>query len=101
MEITRSPSYLAWIRTLPCAACCTDQGVQAHHHGRGGTGIKADDLTAVPLCAKHHGEWHQSGAIRTAGLLSRLEVDARLYRVMADCLRRKLQERALKQAAGE
>jgi hypothetical protein len=48
-----APRYLAWIRTLPCAACGR-WPVEAHHAGKRGYGEKASDYTAIPLCAEHH-----------------------------------------------
>ena len=58
------PEYLAWVREQPCwftgalfSAC--EGRIHAHHAGRKpGVGMKADDLTAIPLCAKHHRAWH-------------------------------------------
>lgn len=54
----RSKDYLAYIRTLPCDGCGTDQGVQAHHISRAGMGLKCDDFMTVPTCRKCHGEIH-------------------------------------------
>lgn len=68
------PAYLARVRLLPCCApyervvggplrggelkVCSGR-IHAHHAGRKpGTGLKANDLTAIPLCAAHHMEWH-------------------------------------------
>lgn len=50
----RSKSYLAFVRSLPCAMCATTQGVAAHHligmWHTGGMGMKAPDSMAMPLC---------------------------------------------------
>lgn len=56
----RDPKYLDWLTTLPCLHynkdCMGD--VVAHHTATGGTGIKGDDFSCVPLCVVHHNEWH-------------------------------------------
>lgn len=53
----RCPSYLAWIRTLPCAVCHRRFGVEAAHTnalGPRGFGQKSSDFSAIPLCFWHH-----------------------------------------------
>lgn len=53
----RSPEYLAWIRTLPCAVCRRRLGVEASHTnalGPRGFGQKSSDFSAIPLCFWHH-----------------------------------------------
>jgi hypothetical protein len=50
----RSPGYLKWIRTLPCSVCHRTRGVEAAHTGPHGLGQKSSDLSAIPLCARHH-----------------------------------------------
>jgi len=54
MKPARNPEYLKWIRTLPCAVCRTQRGVEAAHTGPHGLGQKSSDLSAIPLCAQHH-----------------------------------------------
>jgi len=54
MRPVRNPEYLKWIRTLPCAVCRTTRGVEAAHTGPHGLGQKSSDLSAIPLCARHH-----------------------------------------------
>jgi hypothetical protein len=54
----RDERYLAWVRTLPCAVCLKP-GAHAHHLSTRGSG--GGDLTAVPLCAEHHGAIHTRG----------------------------------------
>lgn len=46
----RDPAYLDWIRTLRCEACGRAPCEAAHTGSDGGTGIKASDYSAVPLC---------------------------------------------------
>lgn len=39
----------------PCSVCHRTRGVEAAHTGPHGLGQKASDLSAIPLCARHHG----------------------------------------------
>src|SRR5205823_5406967 len=50
----RNPGYLQWIRTLPCSVCSTTRAVEAAHTGPHGLSQKSSDLSAIPLCVKHH-----------------------------------------------
>lgn len=84
------PAYLEWVRSL---ACCVywigglnwngcDQRVHAHHAGRRpGVSMKADDKTAIPLCDRHHRQWHDANGV-FAGL-SKLERFAWSVRAIA------------------
>ena len=54
MQPVRSPGYLEWLRTLPCSVCRRTHGVEAAHTGPHGLGQKSSDLSAIPLCARHH-----------------------------------------------
>lgn len=54
MKPVRNPGYLRWIRTLPCSVCRTTRAVEAAHTGPHGLGQKSSDLSAIPLCARHH-----------------------------------------------
>ena len=54
MKPVRNSEYLRWIRTLPCAVCRATRGVEAAHTGPHGLGQKSSDLSAIPLCARHH-----------------------------------------------
>jgi len=49
-------AYLAAVRRLPCIVCrCDNRDIEAHHAGKNpGVGLKAPDITAVPLCRRHH-----------------------------------------------
>ena len=63
-----NPKHLAWVRKFPCAVCGpTCEGpIEAHHvreNTGAGVGMKPGDEWAVPLCARHHAELHQSGAL--------------------------------------
>lgn len=63
---TDDPTYLAWIRSLPCIIPnCSFVGklfyhIEAHHAGDHGLGQKAPDRTAIPLCNFHHREGRSS-----------------------------------------
>lgn len=55
MKPTRSPAYLAFIRTLPCLVPdCQARIVEAAHFGPHGLSQKASDLDTGPLCNRHH-----------------------------------------------
>jgi hypothetical protein len=54
MKPVRNPGYLRWIRTLPCSVCRATRAVEAAHTGPHGLGQKSSDLSAIPLCARHH-----------------------------------------------
>ena len=54
MKPARNPGYLRWIRTLPCSVCRTTRTVEAAHTGRHGLNQKSSDLSAIPLCVRHH-----------------------------------------------
>jgi hypothetical protein len=75
-----NPAYLAWVRSRPCIVdfgygTCEGR-IHAHHAGRKpGVGLKSNDDTAVPLCDKHHREWHGgSGVFRGLNKLARFSV---------------------------
>jgi hypothetical protein len=50
----RNPAYLRWIRSLPCIVCRSRWQIEAAHTGPHGLGQKSSDLSAIPLCARHH-----------------------------------------------
>ena len=54
MQPVRNPRYLEWIRTLPCSVCHRTRGIEAAHTGPHGLGQKSSDMSAIPLCARHH-----------------------------------------------
>ena len=86
MKPVRNPEYLKWIRTLPCAVCRTRRGVEAAHTGLHGLGQKSSDLSAIPLCARHHrtgpDSYHKLGPRRFAEA-HRLNVPAIVARLSA------------------
>ena len=70
MKPVRNPGYLRRIRSLPCAVCRTTYAVEAAHTGPHGLGQKSSDLSAIPLCGKHHrtadDSYHRLGPRRFA-----------------------------------
>lgn len=64
----RDTEYMLWVKTQSCVASIVvpltakgqaircEGAVEADHAGRRGIGRKADDLTCIPLCTKHHGD---------------------------------------------
>ena len=70
MKPVRNPGYLRWIRSLPCAVCRTTRAVEAAHTGPHGLGQKSSDLSAIPLCGRHHrtgdDSYHRLGPRRFA-----------------------------------
>jgi hypothetical protein len=57
----RSRKYLSWIRKQPCFNGCYGPTVAHHITGVGslsGTGRKAGDNYAIPLCVECHAEMH-------------------------------------------
>ena len=91
MKPVRYPGYLDWIRTLPCSVCRTTRAVEAAHTGPHGIGQKSSDLSAIPLCSKHHrtGEdsYHKLGP-RKFSEVHRLNIPGLVARLSAKpCIR--------------
>ncbi len=54
-----APAHLAWIRQQPCCVCGGTFGVVPHHSTVGrGLSRKTSDRETMPLCVKHHREFH-------------------------------------------
>lgn len=50
------------VAALPCVVCGRWPAGEAHHAGRRpGIAMKASDHTTIPLCHRHHVEWHAAG----------------------------------------
>ena len=87
----RSPGHLSWLRGFTCLAFGRDPDgcegpIEAHHvseDGNAGTGIKAPDSDAVPLCATHHALGHAIGWGTFAGRygVDLLAAAARFWRI--------------------
>lgn len=60
---SRSPAYLAFVRTQMCCSCNASGPCEAHHFGPRGMSQKADDFHAVPLCTSCHRLFHDKGEI--------------------------------------
>ncbi len=86
----RDAKYLAWIRTLPCAACGRHAPSEAAHTGDdGGMSQKASDYSAIPLCPGCHrtgrfayhrlsrAAFERAWAIVCAGVVARLRAEWR------------------------
>ena len=61
--VFESEAYLAHVRQFPCCVCQYPD-VHAHHirfSHIAGVGMKPPDTWAIPLCPKHHAEWHSKG----------------------------------------
>ncbi|MBE0148293.1 DUF968 domain-containing protein [Serratia fonticola] len=54
--------YLQWVKTQQCCCGCGGSSDDPHHvigHGQGGTGTKAHDLFAIPMCRGCHTKLHE------------------------------------------
>lgn len=52
------PAYLQRVRERRClVGSCVDGELPSHAHH---AGPKSNDSTAVPLCSRHHREWHDA-----------------------------------------
>jgi len=77
-----SESHLANVRKLPCVLCGIEGITQPHHLLRTGdptqrgTGRKAEDKHAIPLCVHHHTALHAKGD-EEAFLMETYGVDGR------------------------
>jgi hypothetical protein len=64
MKPLRSPEYLKFLRSLPCSVPdCRRHFVrsEASHTGNRGLGQRASDWDAIPLCPRHHRQYHDVG----------------------------------------
>ena len=60
----KDPAYLSWVRRQPCYVCGSTPS-EAHHRTGAGMGRKASDHDTMPLCTRHHREFHDlSGHFR-------------------------------------
>jgi hypothetical protein len=87
----RSRKYLQFVREHACVFCATQYDIHAHHHGSkrggGGMGLKPCDLRAVPLCAKHHSEWHTRAAVAPFDAEhTRLALDEAIIQLLREAL---------------
>lgn len=61
------PAHLVLVRTLACCAPLIGNpradrhwgDVEAHHETGAGLALKADDHRSMPLCKRHHGDFHR------------------------------------------
>lgn len=47
-------TYLAFVRSHPCAVCGDWRNVESCHTGPRGLSTRSDDRSAINLCRKHH-----------------------------------------------
>jgi len=59
----RNADYLDYVRMQPCLFCQRPAPSDPHHLGKGGWGMKASDLTCIPLCREHHRLFHDNPAM--------------------------------------
>lgn len=60
----RSRNHLSRVRGRPCCICGAPAPSDPHHFaGAAGTALKCSDYLTVPLCRKHHDEFHSKGSI--------------------------------------
>ena len=86
MKPVRNPGHLQWIRTLPCCVCRTTRAVEAAHTGPRGLSQKSSDLSAIPLCVRHHrtgkDSYHKLGPRKFAEV-HQLNIQAMVVRLSA------------------
>lgn len=58
----RNRAYLAFLRGQPCTVCGQNWSIDPAHTGPRGRGQRATDLHAIPLCRRHHDEYHRGPA---------------------------------------
>ena len=89
----RAPAYLAFVRRHDCCWCHRGSPIEAHHFGPRGTGLKADDYHAVPLCTVCHRMFHDRGTFTGQ---TRAETESLLWqtqaRLLVEWLRTKSQD---------
>jgi hypothetical protein len=83
MPRIEDPKYLAFVQSLPCCVCLASAPSEAHHFGPSGMALKADDRRTLPLCRRHHQEWHRSGRCKA---YERVETERIFYRAQVDAL---------------
>ena len=88
-NLRRPAQHLAFVRQLPCVACCKAAPSEAAHVRTGtdgGVGVKPGDRYAVPLCAACHAKQHGVGELTFwSGLrIDPLNVALRLWTISAD-----------------
>lgn len=57
-DLKKDPAYLRRVRALPCCVCGRHPPSEAHHKVGGGMGTKNPDTATMPLCTRHHREFH-------------------------------------------
>ena len=76
------PKYLEHVRARACCICMAPPPNDPHHFGVR-VRLKTDDRRTVPICRKHHDEWHALGRCAS---FSRAETEREFYRAQVDAL---------------
>jgi hypothetical protein len=79
----RSEAYKKWIRTLPSVVSGMSPCEACHTGVDGGTGLKASDLSCLPLTAEEHAEYHRGGKLTFAAKYG-LDAEAEVERLNAE-----------------
>jgi hypothetical protein len=76
----RDAKYMAWVRDQHCCCVlgCGLAANEAHHHGPRGMGQKTHDQLVLPMCARCHREFHDTGTVNG---MTREDFDAFASRV--------------------
>jgi hypothetical protein len=76
----RDTKYMAWVRDQHCCCVlgCGLAAKEAHHHGPRGMGQKTHDQLVLPMCARCHREFHDTGTVNG---MTREDFDAFASRV--------------------
>ena len=69
----RSPKYVAWCHTQPCA-CCRRPYCDHAHVGIGGMRMKCADNEGLPLCRSCHENYHSRDGRRGKAIEERFGV---------------------------
>ena len=59
----KNQKYLDWLKQTICLVCHAPNP-EPHHipkDGHGAMGMKTDDMRSIPLCHRHHMEYHSTG----------------------------------------
>ena len=87
----KNKQHLLWVKQRPClVGGCNNHNVVAHHllkpfDGYRGTGMKANDRNAIPLCNDHHVSLHtQHGSEKS--FFTALGLDAQTGKFVAEAL---------------
>lgn len=55
--------WLRFVRSLPCCICAAPPPSHPHHSTGAGMGMKARDRETMPLCFRHHRDFHDARGV--------------------------------------